>query len=55
VVTGVMTTALTESLLRLKARTRKIITVSLAESKPPEIPGVELLHQPFRPEEKVLQ
>ena len=55
VVTGVMTEALTESLLRLKARMRKIITVSLAENKPPEIPGVELLHQPFRAEEKVLQ
>jgi uncharacterized protein (DUF58 family) len=55
VVTGVMTEALTESLLRLKARARKIITVSLAEQSSPEIPGIEMIHQPFRAEEKDLE
>jgi len=55
VVTGVMTPALTESLLRLKARARKIITVSLTENRIPDIPGVEMIHQPFLTQEKGLQ
>jgi uncharacterized protein (DUF58 family) len=55
VVTGVMTEALTESLLRLKARARKIITVSLTEKKIPEIPGIEMIHQPFRTQDMIVE
>jgi uncharacterized protein (DUF58 family) len=55
VVTGVMTEALTESLLRLKARARKIITVSLTEKKIPDIPGIEMIHQPFRTQDMVVE
>jgi uncharacterized protein (DUF58 family) len=54
IVTGVMTPALTEALLRLKARARKIILISLALQKPPEIDGIEMLHQPFRDTEKMI-
>jgi hypothetical protein len=53
VVTGVMTEALIESLLRLKARARRIITISMTEHRPAYIQGVEVIHQPFREEEKV--
>jgi len=48
IVTGVFTPVLTEALFRLKARARKIILVSLAKNKPPEIAGIEMLHQPFQ-------
>jgi uncharacterized protein (DUF58 family) len=48
IVTGVLTSTLTEALLRLKARARKIILVSLAMEQPPEIAGIEVVYQPFR-------
>jgi uncharacterized protein (DUF58 family) len=48
IVTGVLTSSITEALLRLKARARKIILVSLAEEKLPDITGIEILHQPFQ-------
>jgi uncharacterized protein (DUF58 family) len=47
IVTGVVSSQLTEALMRLKARARKIILVSLAEEQPPEIAGIEVLYQPF--------
>jgi uncharacterized protein (DUF58 family) len=47
IVTSVVTPALTEALLRLKSRARKIIMVSLAEDRPPVIAGVQMIHQPY--------
>jgi uncharacterized protein (DUF58 family) len=52
IVTGVLTTSLTEALFRLKARARKIILVSLAQEKPPEVAGIEVLYQPFQETEE---
>ena len=55
IVTGVLTPTLTEALLRLKARARKIILVSLAQEKPPDVAGIEMLYQPFQEFEEELE
>jgi uncharacterized protein (DUF58 family) len=55
IITGVISPALTEALLRLKARARKIILVTLAQDQPPEIAGVEVLYQPFRETEEEVE
>jgi uncharacterized protein (DUF58 family) len=55
IVTGVLTSSLTEALLRLKARARKIILISLAKEQPPEIAGVEVDYQPFQEVEEEVE
>lgn len=47
VVTGVTPPELAEALMRLRARTRRTALFSLAEDRPPFIPGVQTIHRPF--------
>lgn len=46
VVTAITPDALLESLLRLKARSRRTILLSLAENPPPPVRGVQTIHLP---------
>jgi uncharacterized protein (DUF58 family) len=47
IVTGVTPPELAEALMRLRARTRRTALFSLAEDRPPFIPGVQTIHRPF--------
>lgn len=47
VVTGVMLKSLSEALMKLKARSRKILLVALTEDKPDPLPNIEIIHHPF--------
>ncbi len=50
VVTALVSDALTETLVRLKRRGRRLILFSVAPEPPPELPGVRVIHRPFVPE-----
>ena len=54
IVTGVMPASLREAIVRLGARNRKIILISLAKQLPQFIPRVEIIHQPFVEKEEVV-
>jgi hypothetical protein len=43
----VTTEALYESLLRLRARCRRVALISLAQEPPRVVPGIETTHRPF--------
>jgi uncharacterized protein (DUF58 family) len=47
VISGVHSSSLPETLLRLKQRGRRITLLSLAEQPPVAVPGVHILHRPF--------
>jgi len=47
-VSAVTTEALYESLLRLRARCRRVTLISLAEVPPRAVPGIETTHRPFQ-------
>jgi len=53
VVTGVMPKSLHEALIKLKARSRKVVLVSLTEEEPGFIPNTDIIHLPFEQSEKV--
>jgi uncharacterized protein (DUF58 family) len=46
-VSAVTTEALYESLLRLRARCRRVALISLAQEPPRVVPGIETTHRPF--------
>lgn len=48
IVTALTDPAIMESILRLKKRGRRIFLLSFARQAPPSIPGVSVLHRPFR-------
>jgi uncharacterized protein (DUF58 family) len=45
-VSAITSKALLESLLRLRARCRRVTLFSLAEESPPPAPGIEIIHRP---------
>lgn len=47
IVTGLMTPALAETILRLRQHGRQITLLSFARNKPPSIPGVQVSHLPY--------
>jgi uncharacterized protein (DUF58 family) len=47
VLTAVTPPALVESLVQLRRRTRRTALISLAEAKPPFVPGVQTIHLPM--------
>lgn len=47
VVTGVMLKSLSDALIKLKARSRKVLLVALTENKPESIPNIEIIHLPY--------
>ena len=47
VVTGVMLKSLGEALMKLKARSRKVLLVTLTEDKPESLPNIEIIHHPY--------
>jgi len=53
VVTGVMPTSLHEALIKLKAKSRKVVLVALSEEEPGIIPNTDIIHMPFEQSEKV--
>ncbi len=48
VVTALTSPALIETLLRLKKRGRQITLVALGQDRPPELPGIRVVHEPFQ-------
>lgn len=46
VITAVLPPGLNETMLRLKAHGRRIVVVFLGEDDPPQIPGIEIIHNP---------
>jgi uncharacterized protein (DUF58 family) len=53
VVTGVTTPELGMAVRQLQARSRRLTLYSLATDEPPFLPGVQVVHQPFVPEDAV--
>ncbi len=51
VVSAVATTTLMGTLQRIKQHNRKITLLSMAEEAPEPVPGITLLHRPFKPGE----
>jgi len=47
IVTGLMNAALTETIFRIKQHGWRITLLSFAHAAPPDIPGVNIIHQPF--------
>jgi uncharacterized protein (DUF58 family) len=47
IVTGVMLKSLSDALIKLKARSRKVLLVALTEIKPEPIPNIEIIHLPY--------
>jgi uncharacterized protein (DUF58 family) len=47
IITAVMTSPITEALIRLKSRARKVMLISLAQEEVESISGVDVIHQPF--------
>jgi hypothetical protein len=48
VITAVTTPELAESIFRLKKHERRITLVSIAQEDPPKLPGIMVLHEPYR-------
>jgi hypothetical protein len=42
-----MLKSLSDALIKLKARSRKVLLVALTESKPEPIPNIEIIHLPY--------
>jgi uncharacterized protein (DUF58 family) len=53
VISAVTPPLLMETLARLKRHNRQITLLSLAESPPSDIPGMEILHRPFQEQDEV--
>jgi uncharacterized protein (DUF58 family) len=49
VITAVLTENLRETLLKIKQHGRRIVLISLAEDVPSYIPGIHIIHLPFKP------
>jgi uncharacterized protein (DUF58 family) len=47
VVTAVTPPPLLESLMRLKARARRTVLVAVGSEPPPQVPGIEVVHEPL--------
>jgi uncharacterized protein (DUF58 family) len=52
IITGITTPELAMATRQLKARSRRITLYSMAQEEPPTIPGVQIVHQPFKPQVK---
>ena len=48
ILTAVMNHELAETIIRLKKHERRITLLSLSEESPPDIPGIQILHIPFK-------
>jgi uncharacterized protein (DUF58 family) len=54
ILTAINTPGLPEVILQLKRHERRISLYSLAQDPPPAIPGVQVIHRPFRVEEELV-
>jgi uncharacterized protein (DUF58 family) len=52
-ITALTTPELAETLMRIKTKGRRVTLVSLAKNAPPELPGINAVHLPFREDEQL--